>query len=77
MAAVGNVFFSERDEYIAAVVAAPAAADMPAMMARVVFDMIARDDEKDLGQRRGHNALMKPSDKSTGAGSHQVGGAGA
>ena len=77
MAAVGSVFFSERDEYIAAVVAAPAAADMPAMMAKVVFDMIAVGDEKDLGQGRGHNALMKLSNKSTAGGSHQVGGAGA
>ena len=46
LAAVGSVFFSERDEYIAAVVAAPAAAEMPAMMARVVFDMIAVGNEK-------------------------------
>ena len=47
VAAIGTVFFSERDEYIAAVVAAPAAADMPAMMARVVVDMIAVGDERD------------------------------
>ena len=46
VAAVGSVFFSERDEYIAAVVAAPAAAEMPAMMARVVFDMIAVGNEE-------------------------------
>lgn len=32
-------FFSERDENIAAVAAAPEAAEMPAMMANVVFDM--------------------------------------
>lgn len=32
-------FFSERDENIAAVTAAPEAAEMPAMIAREVFDM--------------------------------------
>ena len=32
---------SERDEYNAAVAAAPVAAEMPAMMASVVFDMVA------------------------------------
>ena len=35
-------FLSLLDEYKAAVVAAPAAADIPAMMASVVFDMSIR-----------------------------------
>ena len=36
---VGGTLRSGRDEKIAAVAAAPVAAEMPAMMARVVFDI--------------------------------------
>ena len=38
--AVGSDFFSDREKNIAAVVPAPAAAEMPAMIARVLFDMM-------------------------------------
>lgn len=37
--AVGSVLRSDREEKIAAVAAAPVAAEMPAMMANVVFDI--------------------------------------
>ena len=39
--AVGGFLRSGRDEKIAAVAAAPVAAEMPAMMARVVLDMVS------------------------------------
>lgn len=39
---VVGVFFSDRDENMAAVAAAPVAADTPAMIARVVFDMFVQ-----------------------------------
>ena len=39
--AVDSACFSDREEKIKAVVAAPAAAEMPAMIARVLFDMMA------------------------------------
>lgn len=38
---VGGFLRSGRDERIAAVAAAPVAADMPAMMARVVLDIVS------------------------------------
>lgn len=37
---VAGTLRSERDEKIAAVAAAPVAAEMPAMMARVVLDIV-------------------------------------
>ena len=49
-------FFSDCDEKMAAVAAAPVAAEIPAMMARVVFDMLI-----DLGEASsGHQAGTKP-----------------
>lgn len=54
--AAGGVFFSEREEKIAAVVAAPVAAEIPAIMAKVVFDM-ATDEEK---ERWTDEADLKP-----------------
>lgn len=43
---------SGRDEKIAAVAAAPVAAEMPAMMARVVFDIVIIRSPKVLKKRR-------------------------
>ena len=42
---VGVTLRSGRDEKIDADIAAPVAADTPAMMARVVFDILARSDK--------------------------------
>ena len=56
----GRGFFSDRLEKIAAVAAAPVAADTPAIIAKVVFDMVTSSkQERLLMKARRAKALIK------------------